>query len=206
MSKLTRRDSFKLIALAGVSAGAITGCIDQAVTDDSHTEVIKSKYPDISASDLAMLQQKFFTEAERAMVQVLANHTIPADDVSDNAEAAGVVEFIEFMMLDQPGYQVPIRGGLNWVNNLSRKWFEKDYVLCSEEQQMEILDAIAYPDTAEPDMGPGVAFFNRFRNLVATGFWTSETGIRDLQYMGNTVWKWDGAPREWLDRLGVNYD
>jgi gluconate 2-dehydrogenase gamma chain len=36
-------------------------------------------------------------------------------------------------------------------------------------------------------MRPGVAFFNTFRDLTAGGFWTSEMGINDIQFMGNTL-------------------
>jgi gluconate 2-dehydrogenase gamma chain len=206
MSKLTRRDSIKLIAFAGISAGAISGCVDHDENEDGQDSTISAAYPNISEEDASMLKQKFFTEDEREMVRVLANQIIPEDERSGNAESAGVVEFIEFMMLDQPQYQSPFRGGLNWINNQARKRFNNNYIQITESQQKEILDAIAYPDIAEQGMQPGVAFFNRFRNFVATGFWTSEIGIQDLQYMGNKVWKWEGAPQEWLDRLGVSYE
>jgi hypothetical protein len=110
------------------------------------------------------------------------------------------------MMLDQPTFQVPMRGGLKWMVIESNKRFSNDFAALSENQQIQILDDIAYPDIAKPEMSQGVAFFNMFRNFVATGFFTSKMGIDDLQYMGNKPTKWDGAPQEWLDRLGVSYD
>ena len=56
-----------------------------------------------------------------------------------------------------------------------------------------------------PDQSHGVAFFRSFRDLVATGFWTSRMGIDDLQYMGNTlVPSWDGCPPEALRKLGLD--
>ena len=46
--------------------------------------------------------------------------------------------------------------------------------------------------------------FNAFRDLTASGFWTSKMGITDLQYIGNTVVaEWKGCPDEVLKKLGV---
>ena len=54
-------------------------------------------------------------------------------------------------------------------------------------------------------MEPGVTFFNSFRNLVATGFFSSKMGVDDLGYVGNTyVPEWTGCPDEVLDHIGVN--
>ena len=54
----------------------------------------------------------------------------------------------------------------------------------------------------------GPSFFNSFRDLTASGFWSSKMGIADLGYTGNTfVAEWTGgAPREVLARLGVEED
>jgi len=55
-------------------------------------------------------------------------------------------------------------------------------------------------------MSQGVAFFNRFRDLTASGFWSSKMGVEDLQYRGNTyVREWSGCPPEALAKLGVHY-
>ena len=67
-----------------------------------------------------------------------------------------------------------------------------------------MLDDIAWPQKATPEMSQGVAFFNSFRDLTAMGFWTTKIGMQDLQYMGNTfVPVWKGCPDEALERLGV---
>ena len=67
----------------------------------------------------------------------------------------------------------------------------------------QVLDAIAWPQKAAPEMSHGVAFFNRFRDLTASGFWTSRMGIKDLGYIGNVyVPEWTGCPDEVLKKLG----
>jgi gluconate 2-dehydrogenase gamma chain len=55
-------------------------------------------------------------------------------------------------------------------------------------------------------MQAGVSFFNRMRDLTATGFFTSKIGIADLGYAGNRPNQWNGVPQEVLDQYGVKYD
>src|ERR1700722_7474306 len=59
---------------------------------------------------------KFFTAREWRTVRVLVDDIIPRDERSGSATDAGVPEFMDFMMLDQPAGQVPMRGGLHWLD------------------------------------------------------------------------------------------
>ena len=71
-------------------------------------------------------------------------------------------------------------------------------------ERRTVLEEIAWPDRATDDMRPGVAFFNRFRDFVAAGFWSSRMGVEDLGYQGNTfVTEWTGCPDAQLARYGV---
>ena len=76
----------------------------------------------------------------------------------------------------------------------------------SEDQRIQIIDLIAYPDTAKPENQNGVLFFNRLRNLTSTGFFTSEEGFKDLGYVGNRPNAWDGVPEEVLAKHGLEND
>jgi hypothetical protein len=49
----------------------------------------------------------------------------------------------------------------------------------------------------------GIAFFTLFRDLTATGFFTSEMGIKDLAFMGNQPYDWKGCPPEVVASLGL---
>jgi len=209
MSKISRRDSLRYITLAGLSTGLLSQCqpseteTGEAMHGHEHVHESPDGLFQLSEADKALLKQRFFTEEERETVRVLANLIIPADERSGNAEEAGCVEFIEFMMLDQPSHQTPMRGGMKWLDQECLARHGKVFTACSETEQTTLLDEIAYPDTAAPEQSQGVAFFNRFRNFVATGFWTSKMGIEDLQYMGNRPTVWNGPPEDWLQRLGV---
>ncbi len=84
--------------------------------------------------------------------------------------------------------------------------FKLAFIDCSTEQQTAVLDDIAWPGRARPEHSHGVAFFNSFRDLTASGFWSSKIGVEDLRYVGNTfVREWTGCPEEQLRKLGVSY-
>jgi gluconate 2-dehydrogenase gamma chain len=204
-SKINRRESLKYLGVSSLSAGLIlTGCDPKPEQQEAHQH--KAADTGTSDRDKELLSQRFFTDEERKTVRVLADMIIPADERSGNASDAKVPEFIEFMMLDQPYRQTPMRGGLAWLNLQAMKRFEKGFADCEEAQRKEIVDEIAWPAKARPEMRQGVAFFNNFRDLTAIGFWTSRIGIDDLQYLGNVgVPEWKGCPEEALQQFGVSY-
>ncbi len=149
---------------------------------------------------------QFLTAHEFATVTLLADLILPADGRSGSASDAGVPEFIDFMMVDQPARQIAMRGGLAWLDHEHVSRFDSSFVESADAERREVLDAIAWPDRADPGLSHGVAFFSRFRDLTATGFWTSRIGIDDLGYQGNVpLTEWNGCPDEALRKLGVRY-
>ena len=71
-------------------------------------------------------------------------------------------------------------------------------------ERTAVLDDVAWPEKARPEMIAGAAFFVLFRDLVASGFWSSRMGVEDLQYSGNTfVAEWKGCPPEVLAKIGI---
>jgi hypothetical protein len=135
---------------------------------------------------------------------MLSNLIIPKDERSGSATDAGVPEFIDFMMTDRPDLQVPIRGGLRWLDAEASSRHGTAFKDLAEAERTALLDDIAYPMRAKPEFSHGVAFFSRFRDLVATGFFTSKMGIDDLKYIGNVPNPmWAGCPDECYTHLGV---
>jgi gluconate 2-dehydrogenase gamma chain len=155
-------------------------------------------------------RRRFFTQRELRTVRVLADDVIPRDERSGSATDAKVPEFIDFNLSVEettPETRVAWRGGLRWMDTESRRRFGAPYALATAAQRHQILDDIAWPDRARPELRHGAAFFARFRDMVAAGFFSSAIGFRDLQYMGNTfVPQWNGCPEAALRKLGVSYD
>src|SRR6266540_1717868 len=147
---------------------------------------------------------KSFTAHEWETVRLLVDLIIPKDERSGSATDAGVPEFMDFMLTDQPGRQTAMRGGLAWLDRECVTRFEKPFLDCTDAERTKVLDDIAWPRQAPPGLSHGVAFFNSFRDLTASGFWTTKMGIQDLQYMGNVfVPEWKGCPDEVLNKLGI---
>lgn len=147
---------------------------------------------------------KFFNAHEWATIAMLANIIIPKDDRSGSATDAGVPEFMDFMMVDQPGRQTAMRGGLAWLDRECVSRYDKTFVTCTDVERTKVLDDISWPSQTVPGLSHGVAFFNMFRDLTASGFWTSKMGIKDLGYMGNVfVPEWKGCPDEVMKKLGL---
>jgi gluconate 2-dehydrogenase gamma chain len=62
---------------------------------------------------------------------------------------------------------------------------------------------VTEPEKQATAYSAGIAFFTLFRDLTATGFFTSEIGIKDLAFMGNQPYDWKGCPPEVVASLGL---
>lgn len=153
---------------------------------------------------------KFFTADEWEIVRRLVDYIIPRDERSGSATDAQVPEFMDFMLSDEEASEssrVAMRGGLAWLDAECRRRFGTGFVASTDAQRRQVLDDIAWPNKARPEMSHGVAFFNRFRDLTASGFFSSAIGYKDLEFRGNVfVAEWKGCPPEALAKLGVRYD
>jgi hypothetical protein len=222
---MKRRESLKLIATGALAGGAIAaGCNndDKKTTTGSTAEPQFSldRNPDELKNEKRLLaMDKFFTNHEMVTITILADIIIPKDDISGSASDAKVPEFIEFIVKDMPSHQVPMKGGLRWLDMHCMKRFEKAFKDCTAAQQIEVVDDIAYPEISfkdekgnivkrgkvKPGMQQGVAFFSLMRNLTATGFYTSEIGVNDIGYAGNKANQWNGVPEDVLKQYKLAY-
>ena len=154
--------------------------------------------------------RKFFKANEYRTVRVLADDVIPRDARSGSATEAGVPDFIDFhLSVEETSADTRLawRGGLRWLDREAKRRFNVGYAAATRAQRHAILDDIAYADKATPEMQPGAAFFARFRDMCAAGFFSSAAGWKDLEYIGNTfVPVWSGCPASALAKLDVSYD
>lgn len=223
---MDRRKSLKLIATGAVAVPAVIAGCNTGADNEKQAAQSTEGAPNLDRNPAEakyekQLQDKeaFFTAEEMATITVLADIIIPADDISGSASDAKVPEFIGFIVKDMPQHQVPLRGGLRWLDLQSVKQYGQVFRACTPEQQLEMVDAIAYPQIEytdhngkkvvkgkpSPGLEQGVAFFSLFRNLTATGFYTSEIGVKDLGYAGNKPNKWNGVPEDVLRQYRLAY-
>lgn len=198
---MNRRESLKILGLSTLSTAVLLDACkpgtDQTITSKtSPAEPGRQEFE--LERDKKLQAEQFFSPHEMGTITVLANIIIPKDEHSGSASDAKVPEFIEFIVKDIPSHQVPMRGGLRWLDMQCLKRFQKPFKDISAGEQLQVVDLIAYPKNVKPGMEQGVAFFNLMRSLTASGFFTSEMGVKDLGYAGNVPNKWEGVPAEVL--------
>ncbi len=211
---MDRRKSIKALAVGTLSAGVL---LEACKTDDKKTADVEvgkdqgekkftlDRMEEEKAHFDRVTSTTFFTPEEMATITVLADIIIPKDDKSGSASDAKVPDFIEFIVKDMPEHQVPMRGGLRWLDLQCLKRYEKPFKECNKEQQIEMVDDLAYPNKVKPGLEQGIAFFSYMRDLTVTGFYTSQIGVKDLEYVGNAPNQWNGVPDDVLKQYGLAY-
>jgi hypothetical protein len=215
-----RRSALRMIGAAPLAAGlgALAGELTSAQAYAA--EAVKA------AAKGQVYKPRFFTPHEWQTVRLLVDLIIPKDERSGSATDAGVPEFMDFIMTDpeedersREWRQTAMRGGLNWIDAECRRRSGQDFVSCTDDQRLSLLDEIAFSKGDEEDedeavreprerrgvrLRHGPAFFNSFRDLTASGFWSSRMGVQDIGYMGNEPTVWQGPPAEVLRKLGLD--
>jgi gluconate 2-dehydrogenase gamma chain len=208
---VSRRDIFHILGSVPIAAAATATSVRGAETHD-HTAHGGST----GSAKAPPFQRRVFDDHQWKTVHVLCDLVIPADERSGSASQAGVPEFLDDWLVfrtQQDGdqrLQAQILGGLMWLDRESNHAFSKDFADASVDQQKQLLDRIAYPERAAKADSSWVEFFNEFRDLTVTGFFSSKVGVADLPYLGNTaVVEWKGCdPKVWAvieDRMKNGY-
>ena len=209
---MNRRDSLKAIGVSAISAGLLLNSCKtdpKGLPGDLETEELGETeqigLEEFEKDRLRKLRKEpaFFNKHERLTLIALADHIIPADEVSGSASDAKVIDFIDFIVKDIPDHQVPLRGGLKWLDVQCLNRYGNSFLESNGGQQIEILEEIAYPSQVKSNMRQGAVFFSRLRDLVASGFYTSEIGIKDIGYVGNVPGIWEGVPKDVLAQYNL---
>jgi hypothetical protein len=127
----------------------------------------------------AVYRPQFFTAAEYAIVDRLAEIIIP-NDGTPGAKEAGVAEFIDFMVASDPESQYGFRTGLTWLNTHSELKDGKRFIELAPTQQTSLLEPLGLKDKARMGDETGRQFFRMMREYTVTGFYTSEIGFKEL--------------------------
>ncbi len=131
----------------------------------------------------AVYQPVFFTAAEYALVERLAAIIIPTDE-TPGADQAGVAEFIDVMTARDRDLQRQFRAGFAWLNAHSRQRQGKPFLALSPQGQVSLLETLAYREKFRPGEEPGRDFFALMREYTIMGFYTSEVGLKELDFPG----------------------
>jgi len=165
--------------IASAAAALLAGSMTRLQAQHVHEAAAGQK-----ASGVAY-KPKALNDHEYATVRKLSELIIPADDVSPSAIEAGAPEFIDLLCSGSPEMSRIYTGGLGWLDYEMSKRFGTAFVTATSQQQMEMLDLVAYRNDKAPELGPGIEFFDWARKMVVDAFYTSPVGVKDIGYLGN---------------------
>lgn len=227
-ASMDRRDALKVMAAAAATASLADGLLP-SVADAQQVvgpggkaaprprtaaaPVPPKSGPRGTITDPDLLNAKatwprLLTATELVTLAALCDMIIPADDTSPSASAVGVPAYInEYVSAPYDWAEralVRVRGGLTWLDVESGKRFTKRFIALTVAEKTQICDDICYSAKAKPEFVAAARFFDQIRDLTASGFYTTDAGMKDLQYIGNVpLAKWDGPPAAVLKHLGL---
>jgi gluconate 2-dehydrogenase gamma chain len=218
IDELSRRDAIKGIAMAvTVVAG---GQMKLEAAQHVHSQVKQEK------KESGAYKPKLFNEHEFGTLGRLAELIVPADEVSGSARDAGAPEFIDLLCSQNEDLATIFTGGLAWLDSEMRDRHSVAFVEAKEEQQTAMLDLLveaenttreqkakgetyegsehyrdfrSYGVHAPSALGPGARFFEWARKMTVDAFYTSEMGIKDVDFRGNGALSKYEVPKEVID-------
>jgi hypothetical protein len=194
-SNVSRRDVLKTIGSSMILTTGGVGVLPPVLAQHVHSAVMDIKSLDGGPN----YQPKALTKHEFATMRRLSDIIIPADDHSKGALDAGAAEYIDFLSSRSPEFAQIFTGGLGWLDGAMQKRYNATFLDAKPDQQLAMVDLIAYRRNQSPELGPGIAFFRWARNVVVDAYYTSPVGIADLGYMGNTGMSQFSVPKEVMD-------
>jgi hypothetical protein len=173
----SRRDSLKIIGAIGTTC-AFPFAANDLYGQHQHgtpTQVQPPRGP---------YHPKFFTPTEYETLSRLADLIIPPTE-TPGAVAAGVPEYIDYVVHTNPEHQTPMREGLMWLDQQSAA---KHFIDLTEQRQIELLTPLSAAVDREDLTLPGARFFRLLKSMAADGYYTSQIGlVQELGYKGNTA-------------------
>ena len=225
-SKMSRRESLKRIGTMGavIMVGGIPVACDTAepeVVSLSSTP-IQGHWPEIELeaitgptygtdpiiSNPTVPWSLTLTDVQRDQLAVLSDIICPADERGPSATAVGVPDVIDEWVSAPYASQQRDRGqiinGLQWLDDEAQLRFDANFVSASSQQQIKIVEDIAYRSQYDaPEFEQGARFFSRLRRLVFGAYFSSPEGIEDIGYMGNVaiVGEYPGPTEEAMSHI-----
>jgi gluconate 2-dehydrogenase subunit 3-like protein len=187
MSEITRRDALRRLGLVL----ATTGFVDRVAAQEVHQMASQAQAATPGAYTPVSLTAHEYRTLER-----LTDLIIPVENGAPGAVAAGAAAWIDMLTSANDQLKTTYTTGLAWLDSAMTQRGAVDFLAASPEDQTALLDQIAYRRNTTPELAPGIQFFTWARRMTVDAFYTSEIGIRDIDYRGNTALVSYPAPTE----------
>ena len=177
MSDISRRDALRRVGLVLMT----TGLIDRIAGAEVHEMAGQAR-----AAAGGAYAPKALSAHEYATLDALTDLVIPVENGKPGAVAAGAAAWIDMMASENDQLKGIYTKGLAWMDTAMAGRGAKDFVSATPAQKTGLLDLIAFRRNQTPELAPGIEFFTWARRMTVDAFYTSEIGIRDIDYRGNT--------------------
>jgi hypothetical protein len=175
MSEVSRRAALQRIAFALAAAGTV----DSASAREVHQIAGDAASPAYSPGT--------FTPHEYQTLERLVDFIIPVEDGAPGAVAAGCAQWIDTISGGNEALTGIYRRGLAWLDAAMKQRGAADVASAPAADVTALLDLIAYRRNASAEITPGIEFFAWARRMTVDAFYTSDIGIKDIDYRGNTA-------------------
>lgn len=177
MSDISRRDAVRRLGLALMA----TGALDRLSAQEVHHMAAQS-----AGAAGAPYRPKTFSVDEYRTLERLTDLIIPVENGAPGAVAAGCAAWIDTISSENEQLQGIYRRGFTWLDAAMRERGARDFLSATPGEQTALLDLIAYRRNETAELAPGIEFFTWVRRMTVDAFYTSEIGIRDVGYKGNS--------------------
>jgi gluconate 2-dehydrogenase gamma chain len=174
MSDITRRDVLRRLALTLTAAGIV----DRVAGQEVHLLAWQS-------AQEGTYTPKALSAHEYQTLERLTDLIIPVENGAPGAVAAGAAAWIDMLASENAQLKQIYTSGLGWLDGAMKGRGAADFVSATPAEQTAMLDRIAYRRNQSPELAPGIEFFTWARRMTVDAFYTSEIGIRDIDYQGN---------------------
>jgi Gluconate 2-dehydrogenase subunit 3 len=215
---LSRRAMLRGVALAATAVAS--GQLSLEAAQHVHQQVKEEK------KNAGTYKLKLFNEREYKTLGRLAELIVPADEVSGSAREAGAPEFIDLLCSQNRELADIYTGGLLWLDAQMEDRYAVSFLDATEGQQTAMLDLLVEAEKQEgerraqgltfediqryqefesygiyrpSELSPGIRFFDWVRRMTVDAFYTSEIGVKDIGYKGNTATSKFEVPQEIID-------
>jgi gluconate 2-dehydrogenase gamma chain len=187
MSEMTRRDALRRLALVVTAAGVV----DRVSAQEVHQMAAQAQ-----AATAGAYTPKGLTPHEYRTLERLTDLIIPVENGAPGAVAAGAAAWIDLLTSENDQLKATYTTGISWLDATMKQRGAEDFLTAPAADQTALLDQIAYRRNSTPELAPGIQFFTWARRMTVDAFYTSEIGIRDIDYRGNTALVSYPAPTE----------
>jgi len=182
---MSRRDVLRRLALTLTAAGVL----DRVAAQEVHLLAWQS-------TSGGPYTPKGLAAHEYATLERLTDLIIPVENGAPGAVAAGAAAWIDMLTSENAQLKQIYTTGLAWLDASMKTRGAADFVSAPAAEQTAMLDRIAYRRNQSAELAPGIEFFTWARRMTVDAFYTSEIGIRDIDYQGNRPMMEYPAPTE----------